>query len=131
MEMIEALSAARMDSEVGVIILTGQGEKAFCSGGDQKIRGDAGYIGDDGVPRLNILEVQRQIRTLPKPVIAMGKGAKYTSTIPATEIMAGERNKSAEDMPAQRGNSNSRRITFFTGVRTQLVNNKGYEREVA
>ena len=54
--------------------MTGEGEKAFCSGGDQKIRGDAGYIGDDGVPRLNILDVQRQIRTIPKPVIAMVAG---------------------------------------------------------
>ena len=50
---------------VGVIILCGEGPLAFCSGGDQKVRGDAGYIGDDGVPRLNILDVQRKIRTLP------------------------------------------------------------------
>ena len=54
--------------------MTGEGNKAFCSGGDQKIRGDKGYIGEDGVPRLNILDVQRQIRTIPKPVIAMVAG---------------------------------------------------------
>ncbi|MFQ6610895.1 MAG: 1,4-dihydroxy-2-naphthoyl-CoA synthase [Fidelibacterota bacterium] len=56
------------------VILTGEGPDAFCSGGDQKIRGDAGYVGDDGVPRLNILDVQKQIRFLPKPVIAMVAG---------------------------------------------------------
>ena len=60
--------------EVGVIILTGEGKDAFCSGGDQKVRGDAGYVGDDGVPRLNVLDLQREIRTLPKPVIAMVAG---------------------------------------------------------
>ncbi len=59
---------------VGVIILTGAGDKAFCSGGDQKVRGHGGYVGDDGVPRLNVLELQRQIRTLPKPVVAMVAG---------------------------------------------------------
>tara|TARA_B000000557_G_C20802639_1_gene456265 strand:- start:1209 stop:2039 length:831 start_codon:yes stop_codon:yes gene_type:complete len=73
-ELQEAFSRAREMTEIGVVILCGKGEFAFCSGGDQKIRGDAGYVGDDGVPRLNILEVQRQIRTLPKPVIAMVAG---------------------------------------------------------
>ena len=73
-ELQDAFTLAREMTEVGVVILCGEGEFAFCSGGDQKIRGDAGYIGDDGVPRLNILEVQRQIRTLPKPVIAMVAG---------------------------------------------------------
>ena len=73
-ELKEAFSLAREDQEVGVIILTGQGTKAFCSGGDQKIRGDKGYVGEDGVPRLNILDVQRQIRNIPKPVIAMVAG---------------------------------------------------------
>ena len=68
-ELKEAFTLAREDQNVGVIILTGEGNKAFCSGGDQKIRGDKGYIGEDGVPRLNILDVQRQIRTIPKPVI--------------------------------------------------------------
>ena len=73
-ELKEAFSLARDDQKVGVVILTGEGDQAFCSGGDQKIRGDAGYVGDDGVPRLNILDVQRQIRTIPKPVIAMVAG---------------------------------------------------------
>jgi len=73
-ELKEAFTLAREDQNIGVIILTGEGEYAFCSGGDQKIRGDKGYIGKDGVPRLNILDVQRQIRIIPKPVIAMVAG---------------------------------------------------------
>jgi naphthoate synthase len=73
-ELTDAFNAAREDPEVGVIILTGAGDQAFCSGGDQRIRGEAGYVGDDGVPRLNVLDLQRQIRTLPKPVIAMVAG---------------------------------------------------------
>jgi naphthoate synthase len=74
LEMIDALHDARMDSHIGVIILTGQGEKAFCSGGDQKIRGDSGYKDDSGAMHLNVLDFQRQIRTCPKPVIAMVAG---------------------------------------------------------
>ncbi len=74
MELSRAFADAREDPEVGVIILTGQGPLAFCSGGDQKVRGDAGYVGTDGTPRLNVLDLQRQIRTLPKPVIAMVAG---------------------------------------------------------
>ena len=73
-ELKEAFESAREDQNIGVIILTGQGDKAFCSGGDQKIRGDKGYVGKDGIPRLNILDVQRQIRIIPKPVIAMVAG---------------------------------------------------------
>jgi len=73
-ELQKAFTLAREMTNVGVVVLCGEGEFAFCAGGDQKVRGDAGYIGDDGVPRLNILEVQRQIRTLPKPVIAMVAG---------------------------------------------------------
>ena len=73
-ELQEAFDIVKDDLDCGVVILTGEGSKAFCSGGDQKVRGDAGYVGQDGVPRLNILEVQRQIRTLPKPVIAMVAG---------------------------------------------------------
>src|SRR5213075_3279181 len=57
-----------------VVVLTGAGDKAFCSGGDQKVRGDGGYVGDEGVPRLNVLDLQRQIRLLPKPVIAVVAG---------------------------------------------------------
>lgn len=73
-EMIHALAEARDDAGVGVIILTGEGEKAFCSGGDQRVRGEAGYVDDEGVHRLNVLDFQRQIRTCPKPVIAMVAG---------------------------------------------------------
>jgi naphthoate synthase len=73
-EMLIALDILHEDADVGVIILCGEGPLAFCSGGDQKVRGDAGYIGDDGVPRLNILDVQRKLRTLPKPIVAMVAG---------------------------------------------------------
>jgi len=73
-EMLEAFDIVHEDRDVGVIILCGEGPDAFCSGGDQKVRGSAGYVGDDGVPRLNILDVQRKIRTLPKPVVAMVAG---------------------------------------------------------
>lgn len=73
-EMLQAFEIVHEDREVGVIILCGEGPLAFCSGGDQKVRGDAGYIGEDGVPRLNILDVQRKIRTIPKPVVAMVAG---------------------------------------------------------
>ena len=73
-EMIEAFDAVREDSEVGVVILTGAGDEAFCSGGDQRVRGNAGYVGEDKVPRLNVLDLQRRIRTLPKPVVAMVAG---------------------------------------------------------
>ncbi len=73
-ELKEAFELAREDQSCGVIIFTGEGKQAFCAGGDQKIRGDAGYIGPDGVPRLNILDVQKQIRYMPKPVIAMVAG---------------------------------------------------------
>jgi naphthoate synthase len=73
-ELKEAFELARMDGEIGVVILTGEGKDAFCSGGDQKIRGNAGYIGANGVPRLNVLDLQKQIRQLPKPVVAMVAG---------------------------------------------------------
>jgi len=73
-EMIDAFADARDDSEIGVIILAGAGDKAFCSGGDQKVRGHGGYIGEDQIPRLNVLDLQRLIRTIPKPVIAMVSG---------------------------------------------------------
>ncbi len=79
LEMLDAFNIVREDTEVGVILLTGagpakDGKYAFCSGGDQKIRGDKGYVGGDGVPRLNILDVQKQIRSIPKPVIALVAG---------------------------------------------------------
>ncbi|ENP2379103.1 1,4-dihydroxy-2-naphthoyl-CoA synthase, partial [Staphylococcus pseudintermedius] len=73
-EMIDAFTRARDDERVGVIVLTGEGDKAFCSGGDQKVRGHGGYVGDDQIPRLNVLDLQRLIRIIPKPVIAMVKG---------------------------------------------------------
>lgn len=74
-EMAHALHDARFDPEIGVIILTGEGDKAFCSGGDQKIRGDAGYKDDaKNTMRLNVLDFQRQMRTCPKPIIAMVAG---------------------------------------------------------
>ncbi len=73
-ELMDAFAAAREDRAIGVVILTGAGNEAFCSGGDQRVRGEGGYVGDDGVPRLNALDLQRQIRTLPKPVVAMVSG---------------------------------------------------------
>ena len=73
-ELEQAFRMAKEDPEVGVVVLTGKGDHAFCSGGDQRVRGDQGYVGHDGVPRLNVLELQRQIRTLPKPVVAMIAG---------------------------------------------------------
>lgn len=74
-EISDALRDARFDPEIGVIILTGEGPEAFCSGGDQKIRGEAGYVDDrTGAHRLNVLDLHRQIRTCPKPVIAMVAG---------------------------------------------------------
>jgi naphthoate synthase len=74
MELIEAFAHARDDSSIGVVLLTGAGTQAFCSGGDQRVRGAAGYVGRDKIPRLNVLDLQRQIRTLPKPVIAVVAG---------------------------------------------------------
>jgi naphthoate synthase len=73
-EMCDAMTWCREDPAISVVILTGEGDKAFCSGGDQNVKGFAGYIGKDGVPRLNILDLQKQIRSLPKPVIAMVNG---------------------------------------------------------
>lgn len=73
-ELIHCFNDAREDQKVGVIVLCGEGPDAFCSGGDQRVRGDKGYVGSDGVPRLNILDVQKQIRSIPKPVVAMVAG---------------------------------------------------------
>lgn len=73
-EMQDALKKSRENTQIGVIILTGSGEHAFCSGGDQRIRGDAGYKDENGTMRLNILEFQREIRICPKPIIAMVNG---------------------------------------------------------
>ena len=73
-EMSQAFAYCREASDISVVILTGAGDKAFCSGGDMNVKGRGGYIGNDGVPRLNVLDVQKQIRSLPKPVIAMVNG---------------------------------------------------------
>jgi len=73
-EMIEAMHVCRDRTDIGVIILTGEGGRAFCSGGDQSVRGHGGYVGEDTVPRLNVLDLQKLIRSLPKPVIAMVAG---------------------------------------------------------
>ncbi|WP_231710598.1 1,4-dihydroxy-2-naphthoyl-CoA synthase [Gracilibacillus suaedae] len=73
-ELIDAFTYARDDSNVGVIVLAGAGDKAFCSGGDQKVRGHGGYVGEDEIPRLNVLDLQRLIRVIPKPVVAMVSG---------------------------------------------------------
>ncbi|MEQ1664112.1 MAG: 1,4-dihydroxy-2-naphthoyl-CoA synthase [Bdellovibrionales bacterium] len=73
-ELKAAFEICREDSTIGVVILTGEGKEAFCSGGDQKVRGHAGYVGTDGIPRLNVLDLQKIIRGIPKPVIAMVAG---------------------------------------------------------
>ncbi|WP_044882304.1 1,4-dihydroxy-2-naphthoyl-CoA synthase [Neochlamydia sp. EPS4] len=73
-EMQDAFEVCRNESSIGVVILTGEGKEAFCAGGDQRVRGDEGYIGADGVARLNVLDLQKQIRSLPKPVVAMVAG---------------------------------------------------------
>ncbi len=73
-EMIDAMHIARMDERIRCIILTGEGGKAFCSGGDQSIRGHGGYVGSDTTPRLNVLDLQKMIRSIPKVVIAMVAG---------------------------------------------------------
>lgn len=73
-EMIDAFSYSRDDASIGVIILTGAGDEAFSSGGDQSVRGNGGYVGPDEIARLNVLDLQRLIRVIPKPVVAMVRG---------------------------------------------------------
>ena len=73
-ELQWCMSDAHEDPEIGVVVLTGKGDQAFCSGGDQRVRGEQGYVGKDGVPRLNVLDLQKQIRSMPKPVVAMVAG---------------------------------------------------------
>ena len=73
-EMLEAMDICRERQDVRVIVLTGIGDKAFCSGGDQNVKGIGGYIGEDGVPRLNVLDLHKRIREIPKPVVAMVNG---------------------------------------------------------
>jgi len=74
MEMSDALTICRENQDISVVVLTGAGDKAFCSGGDQNVKGHGGYIGKDGIPRLSVLDVQKQIRSIPKPVVAMVNG---------------------------------------------------------
>ncbi len=73
-EMSDALRICREEADISVVVITGAGDKAFCSGGDQNVKGKGGYIGKDGVPRLSVLDVQKQIRSIPKPVVAMVNG---------------------------------------------------------
>jgi naphthoate synthase len=73
-EMLDAMHICRERGEIGVIILTGAGDKAFCAGGDQKVKGIGGYVDEHGVPRLNVLDLHKAIRSIPKPVIAMVNG---------------------------------------------------------
>jgi naphthoate synthase len=74
MEMLDAMAICRERNDISVIILTGEGDKAFCSGGDQNVKGIGGYISENGVPRLNVLDLHKSIRSMPKPVIAMVNG---------------------------------------------------------
>lgn len=73
-QMLEAMDICRERNDIDVVIFTGEGDKAFCSGGDQNVKGSGGYIGEDGVPRLNVLDLHKKIREIPKPVIAMVNG---------------------------------------------------------
>jgi naphthoate synthase len=73
-EMIDAFDICRERQDIGVVVLTGEGDKAFCSGGDQNVKGYGGYVDEDGVPRLNVLDLHKRIRSLPKPVVAMVNG---------------------------------------------------------
>lgn len=73
-EMLDAMDICRERPDIDIIVFTGEGDKAFCSGGDQNVKGTGGYIGQDGVPRLNVLDLHKKIREIPKPVIAMVNG---------------------------------------------------------
>ncbi len=73
-EIADALDICKENQSIYVIVITGAGDKAFCSGGDQQVKGEGGYIDEQGIPRLNVLEVQRKIRSMPKPVVAMVNG---------------------------------------------------------
>jgi len=74
MEMLDAMEHCRENNDINVVVFTGAGDKAFCSGGDQNVKGVGGYVDDNGVPRLNVLDLHKKIRSLPKPVIAMVNG---------------------------------------------------------
>ena len=77
-EMGQAFAYCREAQDISVVLLTGAGDKAFCAGGDMHVKGKGGYVGKDGIPRLNVLDVQMQIRRLPKPVIAMAEDMYFT-----------------------------------------------------
>jgi len=74
MQMLDAMDISKERNDIDIVVITGEGDKAFCSGGDQNMKGSGGYIGDDGVPRLNVLDLHKKIREIPKPVIAMVAG---------------------------------------------------------
>ena len=74
MQMLDAMDISKERNDIDIVVITGEGDKAFCSGGDQNMKGSGGYIGDDGVPRLNVLDLHKKIREIPKPVIAMVNG---------------------------------------------------------
>jgi len=73
-EMLDAMDICRERNDIDIVVITGKGDKAFCSGGDQNVKGSGGYVGKDGVPRLNVLDLHKKIREIPKPVIAMVNG---------------------------------------------------------
>ncbi len=73
-QMLEAMEVCRENNDIDIVVFTGIGDKAFCSGGDQNVKGVGGYVGEDGVPRLNVLDLHKRIRELPKPVVAMVNG---------------------------------------------------------
>src|SRR3712207_5796787 len=93
-EMSQAFSYCREAADVRVVILTGAGDKAFCSGGDMNVKGRGGYVGTDGVPRLNVLDVQMQIRRLAKPVIAMVNGYAIGGDRKSTRLNSSHANMS-------------------------------------
>jgi naphthoate synthase len=73
-ELLDAFSLAREDAEIGAVLFTGEGGRSFCSGGDQRVRGHGGYVGDDNIARLNVIDLHKLIRSIPKPVIALVAG---------------------------------------------------------
>src|SRR5947207_3076319 len=122
-EMKDALDIARDDADIGVIILTGEGPDAFCSGGDQRVRGKGGYVDPkEKIPRLNILDVQKQIRSMPKPVVAMDagyaigggaavpEGGDECGLRPADRSARFRRRRDAALLPERRGAGRTQRI---------------------
>ena len=122
-EMIDAFNICRDDSTIGVIILTGAGDKAFSSGGDQSVRGNGGYVGPDHIARLNVLDLQHLIRIIPKPVIAMVKGWSVGGgnvlqlvcdlTIAADNAMFGQTGPKVGSFDAGYGSGDLARVWFL------------------